>query len=306
MATTDSKTMLIYLDKLIEYSNFTKAANALYISQPYLTQLIQKVEGRLGVTIINRHSGSFQLTEAGQIYYDYLEKLEENELELSQNLSRFTTSAEAQTIKIGVLSTLGTSLLPQFLPSFFAKHPETSVLIDETEPHKNEKNVIEGKTDFYVGQNPENVSPNLITETGSTWQYCAIIPKTSSLFVPNTKLLKSGSISMKRLLQEKLVLTANGSAIRRQVNYLFKKFLITPNIVVESTNIFTTAHLSMRGAGVAIVPQKILNASTDYNIYPISKDLIDIQFFIAFSENKILTRADKDLLSTFKRTMKTF
>lgn len=71
----DPDLMLNYLEVLLKHSNFTKAASKLYISQPYLTQLIKRIEKELGAPIINRHRLPFSLTEAGQIYYQYLENL---------------------------------------------------------------------------------------------------------------------------------------------------------------------------------------------------------------------------------------
>ena len=70
----DPDIMLNYLETLLKESNFTRAAEHLYISQPYLTQLIKRVEKKLGTTIINRDKVPFTLTESGQIYYQYLEK----------------------------------------------------------------------------------------------------------------------------------------------------------------------------------------------------------------------------------------
>lgn len=50
----DPETVLHYLDVLLKESNFTKAARELYISQPYLTQTLKRIEKKLGVQILNR------------------------------------------------------------------------------------------------------------------------------------------------------------------------------------------------------------------------------------------------------------
>ena len=71
----DPETLLHYIDVLLKESNFTQAAHELYISQPYLTQLIKRIEKKLGVQIINRKRTPFSLTKAGTIYYKYLENL---------------------------------------------------------------------------------------------------------------------------------------------------------------------------------------------------------------------------------------
>lgn len=87
MALKDSHLMLQYLDTLLKHSNYTKAAKDLYISQPYLTQTVKRAEQELGTPIINRQPGHFQLTEAGKIYYQYLETLETESAKLKSRLS---------------------------------------------------------------------------------------------------------------------------------------------------------------------------------------------------------------------------
>ena len=57
MSLKDSHLMLQYIDTLLKYNNYTKAAKDLFISQPYLTQAIKKVEQELGTAIIIRQSG---------------------------------------------------------------------------------------------------------------------------------------------------------------------------------------------------------------------------------------------------------
>ena len=80
----DPEALLHYLDVLLKENNFTKAARELYISQPYLTQLIKRIEKRLGTQIINRDHVPFSLTEAGMIYYKYLENISYNDQQLER------------------------------------------------------------------------------------------------------------------------------------------------------------------------------------------------------------------------------
>ena len=50
----DPEILIHYLDVLLKESKFTRAARELYISQPYLTQLIKRIERKLGTKILNR------------------------------------------------------------------------------------------------------------------------------------------------------------------------------------------------------------------------------------------------------------
>lgn len=40
----ESERRLHYIDTILKYSSFNKAAHELYITQPYLTQIIQEIE----------------------------------------------------------------------------------------------------------------------------------------------------------------------------------------------------------------------------------------------------------------------
>lgn len=119
----DPETVLHYLDVLLKESNFTKAARELYISQPYLTQTLKRIEKKLGVQLLNRNI-PFSLTEAGTKYYKYLEKSVSRKNKLEQDLLKYS-HPDREIIKITVLESLGTFLLPTLLPSFLKENSNT-------------------------------------------------------------------------------------------------------------------------------------------------------------------------------------
>lgn len=291
---------LQYIDALLQHGSFTKAAKDLYISQPYLTQTIKKVEKELGTEIINRKSPHLQLTDAGKIYYQYLETIEEEGDFLKRKLAHYTDTLNP-VIRIGILPSLATYLLPLALPAFMRDYPDTPLSINEDLPKTNELRVINQELDFYIGQNPESVSPSLITRDCGYQSYFAIIPSSSELYQPNRCMLTKGSIPIEQLLQQKLVLTTSGSAIRRQVDRLLQRYKLTPTIVLESSNIYTVAELAKKDAGVAFVPEGLISESPTlaYNLYPVSHELISIEYFIAYSTAKTLTPTLQAFADTF-------
>lgn len=300
MSQMKSPYTLQYIDALLKHGNFTKAAKDLYISQPYLTQTIKKIEKELGAEIINRKSPQLQLTDAGKIYYQYLETIEEEGDFLTRRLAKYTQAAHPA-IRIGILPSLATYILPLVLPTFMRNYPETPLSIDEDLPKNNEMKAGNQELDFYIGQNPETVSPSLITRDCGHQTYYAIIPKSSELYRADKRLLDKGTIPIDKLLQQKLVLTTSGSAIRRQVDRLLQRYKITPHIALESSNIYTVAELAKSNAGVAFVPEGLLTKAEamEYNLYPISSDLISIEYFIAYSAAKTLTPAQDAFVQTF-------
>ncbi|MGP6138571.1 LysR family transcriptional regulator [Jeotgalibaca sp. A127] len=300
MSHIQSPILLQYLDALLKHGSFTKAAKDLYISQPYLTQTIKRTENDLGIEIVNRKSPQLQLTEAGKVYYRYLESIEESSEDLKRQLAKYSMTGKP-TIRIAILPSLATYLLPLVLPVFKNKFPHISVTILEDVPKNNELLTIKEEVDFYIGQNPEAVSPSLITIDCGFQNYYAIIPPSSEFYCEGVQYLTENSISVEELLCQELVLTTNGSAIRRQIDRLLNRYKITPRIAFETSNVYTVAELAKQDLGVAFVPEGLVHAtnSTAYNLYPITTTLISLEYFIAYPASKMLSENEKLFLDIF-------
>lgn len=302
MAKINSLSMLQYIDVLLKHGNYTKAAQNLYISQSYLTQTIKKIENELGIDIINRQSTPLQLTEAGKIYYQYLTSLVNEQEQFKRKIKKYTDS-DYTVIQIGVLPSLGTYLLPLFLPKFMNKYPDIKIELHEYIPKNSEEKIENQTLDFFIGQNPETISQNLICHKCGKHQYYALIPETSKLYRKEVNANEYNHKFMKSLLQEKLILTAHGSAIRQQVDYLIQKYRIQPNIILESSNIFTLVELAKKGLGITFIPESVsVNEKLGdlaYNLIPLPLDLISLSYFIAYSSHKMLSSVEKELIDLF-------
>lgn len=307
MVQINSPIILQYLDTLLKHGNYTKAAKDLYVSQPYLTQTIKKIEKELGTEVINRQTSPLQLTEAGRIYYQYLNSLETEQERFLKKISKYASS-EQTVIRLGVLSSLGTYILPLFLTDFLTEHPHVKIELYEDIPRRNELKLLNGELDFMIGQNPEMLSPNLVIHEYGKHGYYAIIPEKSPLYQKNQIHLKSHTIAIKELLQDELILTARGSAIRRQVDYLFQKYNVQPRIILESNNIFTIRELAKKNLGVTFLPESVKLSADEkdahFNVYSLPLDLLSLDYFIAHPAEKTLVQDEKELIDSFMAHVK--
>ncbi|KPX01184.1 Cyn operon transcriptional activator, partial [Pseudomonas savastanoi] len=60
-----------YLLAVSDHGNFTRAAEALHVSQPALSQQIRQLESSLGVQLFDRTRRSVVPTDAGRVYLDH-------------------------------------------------------------------------------------------------------------------------------------------------------------------------------------------------------------------------------------------
>lgn len=300
MSKIGSQDILYYIDAILKYSNYGKAAKSLYISQPYLTQVIKRVESQLNCELITRNKLPYRLTEQGKIYYQYLTSLENNYAKLLREISD-VSDIDKTVIKIGVLPSLGTYLLPLFLPDFLSINPNCRIELTEVLPEKSERLTQNNELDFWIGQNSRNISPNLNSVNWGRHRYRAVIPRCCDLYQKDVAFIPEGSIDISKILCQRLVLTSKGSAIRKQIDQLLNVYKVEPIIIMESTEINTILKLATGNLGLTIIPESVYvkECPSDYNIYPIPIDELSLDYFIAYHNERILTSMDNDLINAF-------
>ncbi|WP_124067126.1 LysR family transcriptional regulator [Clostridium sp. E02] len=300
MSKVCSQDILYYIDAILKYSNYSKAAKSLYISQPYLTQVIKRVENELNCELITRNKLPYRLTEQGKIYYQYLTSLENNYSKLLREISDVSDN-DRTIIKIGVLPSLGTYLLPLFLPDFATMHPDCRIELLEDLPGKNEKLIQNNELDFWIGQNSRNISPNLNSVSWGRHRYRAVIPRCCDLYQKDVAIIAEGTIDISIILCQRLILTSKGSAIRKQIDQLLNVYKVEPKIIMESTEINTVLKLATGNLGLTIIPESIYvkECPSEYNIYPIPIDELSLDYFMAYHGERTRTSIDNDLIDAF-------
>ncbi|GAU76414.1 LysR family transcriptional regulator [Fusibacter sp. 3D3] len=300
MSQNSPQNTLYYIDAILKYSNYGKAAKALYVSQPYLTQVIKRVEKQLECELINRSELPYRLTEQGKIYYEYLTSLENRYSRFLREISAIANLGK-QVIKIGILPSLGTYLLPLLLPHFLKNYPDCKLELSEDLPEKNEKRALSGELDFWIGQNSRNISPNLSSTILGKNSYSAIIPRSCTLYREGVAIIDEGIYDMKTLLCQNLILTRKGSSIRSQIDQLLSVYKITPKIILESTEIHTIQKLAINDMGLTFIPESIIVAPCPekYNLYQVPVDELSLDFFIAYHSDRPLSEIDLALINAF-------
>lgn len=77
---------LLYFCTIVEQGQISRAARSLHISQPTLSQSLKELEDELGLTLIHREGGKWQVTERGQAFYLEAQRILTQMDDLSQNI----------------------------------------------------------------------------------------------------------------------------------------------------------------------------------------------------------------------------
>ncbi len=145
-----------------KHRSFTKAAETLFMTQPAVTFQIKQLEEQYNTRLFERGHGQITLTEAGQVVFDYAERILALSAELDARMKDLTGQV-AGALLIGASMTIADYLLPQVLGEFKTRFPGIvpRLLVGNSETVQNQ--VAEHALDigFIEG---ESLLPSLVTE----------------------------------------------------------------------------------------------------------------------------------------------
>jgi DNA-binding transcriptional LysR family regulator len=108
-----------------KHLSFTKASEALFMTQPAVTFQVKQLEEGLNTRLFDRAHGRISLTPAGQVAFEYAERILGLSAELDKRLKEMSGHA-AGPLLIGASMTIGEYVLPQLIGKFKARFPEVA------------------------------------------------------------------------------------------------------------------------------------------------------------------------------------
>lgn len=228
---------LHYFQEIAQTSNVSRAAERLGISQPSLSQAMQRMEHAVGEALFIRHKRGVTLTPAGHQLLTHARAL----LDLWDSI-KAKTSASMHEIRgsytIGCHPSVALYSLGAFLPRTLKQHTALDVRIVHDLSRKITEGVISSKIDVGIVVNPTKhpdlLIQNLATDEVTLWKSAKAKDANSDILICDQELTQSQTIMRK--------LDAGPVKISR--------FLYSNNLEV-------VCELCASGCGVAILPTRV-------------------------------------------------
>ncbi|MBI4561511.1 MAG: LysR family transcriptional regulator [Candidatus Rokubacteria bacterium] len=120
--------------KVAQLGGFSKAAEALYLTQPTVSEHIRSLEEELGVRLLDRLGRGAVPTKAGQLLLSYAQRILELRREARQALEQFHGRMSGELV-VGASTIPGEYVLPSLIGRFKEKYPDISIslLIGDTQ-----------------------------------------------------------------------------------------------------------------------------------------------------------------------------
>ena len=138
-----------YVYAVYQERSFSRAAQRLHVSQPWLSAAVKKVEEALRLPLFDRSTSPISLTEAGRYYIEQIERVLAIEREMEDRFARMAEGLDV-TLRIGSSMFFCTYVLPRLLEDFRAQHPNARLRLLEGTSQSLAERLLRGELDLLV------------------------------------------------------------------------------------------------------------------------------------------------------------
>ena len=226
--------------------SFTKAAEALQMTQPAVTFQIRQLEEEFNTRLFDRAHSSISLTEAGKCVYRYAGEIFELYTEMENAVREHI--GDMGVIMVGASTTIGDYRLPLLLGDFKREFTNVVVQLRVSNTDDVVSMVEDNVIDLGVVEGPVN-NANLVMETCCTDQMVVLMP-------PDHELARQAAVNSEDILSYPFVIREEGSGGRRFLLEYLHAMGLDPSdldVVIELSSSEAVKTAVEGGIGIAVL-----------------------------------------------------
>ena len=250
---------MLYFKTVAEFQHYTKAADALFITQPALSKAIRNLECELGVSLFTKSGRNVILTEYGHIFYEYVSRAV-NEIDEGVAAIHQMAESDQNTMTLSALVSMCSLYLPDQIQHFKTTHPSCRLLIEYKFTSQIISDVLTQKKELGLCSDFDPDEPRL-----RVLNHVTVYREPIGLIVNKSHPLANCSkVSIEQLKNEKFVEYLRTSyGINKVIKEMCEPYGFEPNIVEEGYSDYGVIGAVMSSQKVAIIPASgFLNISS--------------------------------------------
>ncbi|KOE25366.1 transcriptional regulator CynR [Burkholderia multivorans] len=244
-----------YFLAVAEQGSFTRAADALHVSQPTLSQQIRQLEETLGVPLFDRSGRTVRLTEFGDVYAKHARAALHDAADLATG-----------SLRLAMMPTFAAYLSGSLVDAFHAAYPNVVLTIDAMPQARMEALLVEDRLDagfaFVPARAPEIDALPLWDES------LAFVTARTHRLARRRRALTPAELS-----GEPLVLLSRAFATRERIDRYFVEHRAQPRIAIETNTVSAVLELVRRGRLATVLPDAVARGSDELCALPVDPPL---------------------------------
>lgn len=283
---------------VIKYRSFSKAAEAIFISQPTVSVHISALEDELGVPLIIRAPKGIFPTDAGKIFYGHAMQILKLRDKSIEEIKKYSDKV-CGTLEIASSTVPAQYIIPEVLPNITKEYPDIFVSINQYDSN----GVVERVENMEV---EVGICGTKVEKTACEFQ--PFVMDELVLITPNTT-------EFKNLLQDNLlkvfpkypfISREKGSGTRSEMEATLMNFGVNPkdiNIITQMESTESVIQAVKNGLGISVVSKCAVNDFVQFGkILSFEfKQKMERPFYVVTRKNRPLTRQAEIFIEEIKK-----
>jgi DNA-binding transcriptional LysR family regulator len=231
--------------QVANHHSFSKAAEALYLTQPSVSARIQGLERDLGEQLFERDGRGVRLTEVGTCFLPYARRALKT-LQDGRDALEGVRSLEVGTLRVGSVVTVGTYVLPGILKEFCSRYPKLEVSVRTGPSDQVVQMVLADEVQLALARTVAH--PDV--EAVPVYEDDVVL-----VTAPQHSLAATGRAEIEDLAREPLIIFSRGSGYYALVQAALRQAGVVARTAMEMDSMEATKKMVEKGLGIAMLPR---------------------------------------------------
>lgn len=278
------------LEAIYEHSSFTRAAEALNLTQPTVSQQMKQLTKAIGLPLIEQLGKQLYLTEAGKEVLATSQTITQQLAELDDRLNQL------KGMKTGRLSVASTTtakyFVPRLLGAFRKRYPAIELSLQITNQSQVLERLATNADDLYfTGRPPKDLDIELRP----------ILPNPLVVVAPSDHPLAQSKkvIPLKQVVREPFIMRESGSGTRAIVEQFFAENRLDLNVAMEMSSNEAIKQGIVGGLGLSVLSLHTLSlavAGSPLTYLNVEGFPIQRRWYVVYHREKRLSMAAQAFL----------
>jgi DNA-binding transcriptional LysR family regulator len=259
---------LRYFVAVAEAGHVTRAALALGMQQPPLSQQIKALERRLGTALFRRHPKGVALTDAGRLFLAEARRLLDDFAAMERRMEA-VAGGKRGLLDVGLTSSAAAhAFTPRALRACRDEYPDISLVLSEDNAAGVTEAIAANRLHCGFIRVPVMRPPGLVLETLASEPAVVAVPVGHRMVRP-TRSGRLRPVTIEQFRGENVILARRPGAPGLYANLLAlcEERGFRPQVVAEVERMMTNLNLVASGAGITVVPESMRGAHPDSIVY---------------------------------------
>ena len=236
---------------VVRHKSFSRAADAIFLTQPTVSAHINSLEKELGAKLVDRSDKAIEPTEAGRLFYEYAVNLINTRDNAVFSLSSYNNTIKGK-IDIAASTVPSQIILPKLIKKFTEEYQDVSFSITQMDSEEAAAAILDKK--FEIGLVGARYQSSKLNCTKLADDKLVLITSNSKKYSE----INDAKIPFSMIAKEKFIIRESGSGTRREFERIIEESGIAKSsihIVAQMNSIEAIKQSVSIGLGVSIMSE---------------------------------------------------